>query len=209
MTSFKVGNQYIIAEQAEIFKIAILDLTQKSIRVENLDNGKIVRALLSDFTPNIIEEIVHESNKNVIEEIQEKENENIHIDFFEKTLKENEYQDIPNYIGHYQVNRKGNVRSLKGGSSKYLKPNGVGKVILSLYGKTKAYDINELVTMTFNEWKDIPGFEGIYKINRDGEVINSDNKKLKLISGKLYFLYKRPIGTKSYLKEDLLNQTFN
>ena len=63
------------------------------------------------------------------------------------------FKDIPNYEGIYQVSNLGNVKSLKFGKERILKPSNNGKgyfqVILWKDGKLKTKKIHVLVAMAF------------------------------------------------------------
>jgi hypothetical protein len=65
------------------------------------------------------------------------------------------WKDIKNYEGLYEVSNFGNVRSLKYGKIKYLKPaknkGGYYFVILCKNGKTKNFRIHRLVANAFIE----------------------------------------------------------
>ncbi len=219
MTQFKVESQYIVNAQDELFRVAIVDLTEKSIRVENLDNGKMARVLISDFTPAIIEEIKPQvvSDVEIKTEVSTKSVADFD-EFIKKSLSDIEYVNIPMFGGQYKINKKGRIKSFKNNKVKMLTPNSVSKVQLYKKGTPTTYSIEELIAMTFNEpkkdelvvWKDLEGFGGMYKINKEGDIINNKtNRQLKLMANRYYLLRKPGLGTKSFFKNDLINQNFN
>lgn len=63
------------------------------------------------------------------------------------------WRDIQGYEGIYEVSNYGNIRSLKYGKFKYLKPrkdgNGYFQVILCKNGQKKEYRVHRLVAMAF------------------------------------------------------------
>lgn len=71
----------------------------------------------------------------------------------EKISKE-EFKDIPEYEGHYQISNKGNVKSLKRNGGKMLSPS-IGKkseyfrICLYKNKKRKSFYIHQLVAITF------------------------------------------------------------
>ena len=67
------------------------------------------------------------------------------------------FKDIPNYEGSYQVSNLGNVKSLKYGKERILKPasNGDGylQVVLRKDGKSKTRTVHQLVAEGFLDHK--------------------------------------------------------
>lgn len=100
---------------------------------------------------------------------------------------EKEFVDIPNFEG-YKINKEGIVMSYKFKNPRIMRTykikNSGDKIVdLRVNGKYKSMRINTLLSLTFgskNDYKDfidIKGYEGLYKINRNGDIISiSDNR---------------------------------
>lgn len=100
---------------------------------------------------------------------------------------EKEFVDIPNFKG-YKINKEGIVMSYKFKNPRIMRTykikNSGDKIVdLRVNGKYKSMRINTLLSLTFgseNDYKDfidIKGYEGLYKINRNGDIISiSDNR---------------------------------
>ena len=73
--------------------------------------------------------------------------------YFYKIIMEEIFKDIPNYKGLYQVSNLGNVKSLRFGKERMLKPHidGTGylQVIFCVNSKLKAYKVHKLVSIVF------------------------------------------------------------
>jgi hypothetical protein len=72
----------------------------------------------------------------------------------EKTSTIEEYKDIPDYEGHYQVSNLGNIKSLKRNGERVLKPSidktkGYYRICLYKNKKRKSAYIHQLVAMAF------------------------------------------------------------
>jgi hypothetical protein len=63
------------------------------------------------------------------------------------------WKNVPNYEGHYMISNLGNVKSIKFGCDKFLKPviNDKGYLVVnfSKNGKSQVCKIHQLVAMTF------------------------------------------------------------
>lgn len=93
------------------------------------------------------------------------------------------FKPIPNYEGHYEVSNFGNVRSLKFGKLRILKPCTVrayGSVVL-LKGNSKTYPVHQLVAMAF--LGHIPnGNKGLVVNHIDNNPKNNNLTNLELIT---------------------------
>ena len=84
-----------------------------------------------------------------------------------------EWKDVPNYKGLYQISNLGNVKSFHCGKEKILKPQFDGHyyhVILFKDKKPKLYKIHRLVAQTF-----IPNFHNLPQVNHKNEI-KTDNR---------------------------------
>ena len=84
------------------------------------------------------------------------------------------WRDIEGYEGLYQVSNFGNVRSIKNGRLKVLKPvfnsKGYHRVCLCKYGKIKNYSVHRLVLSAF-----VPNTLNLPQINHKNEI-RTDNR---------------------------------
>ena len=99
-------------------------------------------------------------------------------------LNENGFEDLKDYEGKYKINREGKIWSIK--QKKELSTStdkGHKRIGLMTNGKQKQYRISELLEIQYgnkiNEYihhidltnfEDLKDFEGLYKINRNGDV---------------------------------------
>ncbi|MBR3499726.1 MAG: HNH endonuclease [Selenomonadaceae bacterium] len=98
-------------------------------------------------------------------------------------LEGEQWEDIPNYEGIYQISTFGRVKSFCGGVCKILKPQFVPKgylrIELNLHGKAKKFFIHCLVARTF-----IPNPENKPQANhRDGVKLNCHVSNLEWATG--------------------------
>lgn len=110
-----------------------------------------------------------------------------------------EYRDIPDYDGLYQVSNLGNVKSLKNNKERILKPskNRYLKVVLSKNDKNKTYTIHQLVAITFLNHKP----DGTLKIivdHKDNNNLNNRLDNLQLISQRENSSKDRKGGSSKY-----------
>ena len=92
-----------------------------------------------------------------------------------------EWKDIPDYEGIYQVSNLGNVRSLKFGKTKLLKPGNCNlyyNITLHKNGKGKTFLVHQLVAMTFLNHKPDGLKLVIDHINSDKLDNRSDNLRI-------------------------------
>jgi len=102
----------------------------------------------------------------------------------ENYITENGFEDLKDYEGKYMINRDGKIWSVK--SQKELKSKidkGYLRIGLMTNGKQKNYRISELLEIQYgnkiNEYihhtdltnfEDLKDFEGLYKIDRNGDI---------------------------------------
>ena len=65
----KINKEYLVQINQDIVRIKVLELTSKCIKVHNIDEDFVKRYLLSDYKPEIIEEL--DEIKDVYDEIEE------------------------------------------------------------------------------------------------------------------------------------------
>jgi hypothetical protein len=94
------------------------------------------------------------------------------------------WKDTPNYEGHYQVSSFGNIKSLKFGKERILKPiinsHGYYSVKLSKTGKPKMFQVHVLVAMAF--LNHIPCGHEIVVDHKDTIKLNNNIYNLQLIT---------------------------
>lgn len=103
------------------------------------------------------------------------------------------FKDIQGYEGLYQISTHGNVKSLKYGKERILKPakdkKGYLYVGLSKQGKLKLYKVHRLVGIVF-----LPNPNNLPEINhRDEDKVNNDCSNLEWCDVK----YNRNYGTRT------------
>ena len=94
------------------------------------------------------------------------------------------YKDIPDFKD-YQVSNLGNVKSLKFGKQKILKPSKKGKylmVILRAFGKQHGRTIHQLVAMAFLNHK--PKGHTIVVDHIDNDPLNNNLNNLQLLTNR-------------------------
>lgn len=109
--------------------------------------------------------------------------------FDKQTLKESkeEYKDVPEYEGHYQISNKGNVKSLKRNSERVLSPSidktkGYYRVNLYKNKKRKSLYIHQLVAMAFLQH--IPSGHELIVDHIDNNKTNNRLDNLQIISSR-------------------------
>lgn len=97
-----------------------------------------------------------------------------------------EYKDIPEYLGHYQVSNKGNVKSLKQNKETILKVSTEGdkyyRVALYKDGKGKKFYVHRLVIQAFKG--DIPKGRNLVVDHIDYNKTNNKLDNLQVISNR-------------------------
>lgn len=107
-------------------------------------------------------------------------------------LNENGFEDLKDYEGKYKINREGKIWSVK--SKKELSTSidkGHKRIGLMMNGKQKQYRISELLEIQYGDkineyihhidltnFEDLKDFEGLYKINRNGDIWSCIYNKL-------------------------------
>jgi hypothetical protein len=116
-----------------------------------------------------------------------------------------EFKDIPEYEGLYQVSNLGNVKSFKNGIEKVLKggisSSGYRNVVLYNGSKLKGYSIHQLVAIEFLNHKPLK-----YKIVVDHINNNKlDNRleNLQIISNRANLTKDKKKGTSKYVGVNL------
>lgn len=110
----------------------------------------------------------------------------------ETYLNENGFENLKDYEGKYMINREGKIWSVK--MKKELNSQlskGHLRIGLMTNGKQKQYRISELLEIQFGtkineyihhtdltEFEDLKDFEGLYKINRNGDIWSCVYNKL-------------------------------
>ena len=93
------------------------------------------------------------------------------------------WKDVPGYEGLYQVSNWGQVKSLKFGKERILKPSansrGYLRVALSKDGKAKTYRIHQLVAMVFLDHQ--PDGMNIVINHLDNNPLNNKLDNLELV----------------------------
>jgi hypothetical protein len=96
------------------------------------------------------------------------------------------YKDIPGYEGSYQVSNMGNVKSLKLGKERVLKPGvtttGYLTVALCIDNKQKTFKVHQLVTIAFLGHKP-NGYETVVN-HIDNNPLNNRLDNLELVSNR-------------------------
>ena len=104
----------------------------------------------------------------------------------EKGLSNEEYMDIPNYEGHYQISNKGNVKSLKQNKETVLKPSidkkGYYKVSLYKAGKGRKFYIHRVVIQAFKG--EIPKDKNLVVDHINNDKTNNELINLQVISNR-------------------------
>ena len=125
-------------------------------------------------------------------------------------LNENGFEDLKDYEGKYKINREGKIWSIK--QKKELSTStdkGHKRIGLMTNGKQKQYRISELIKIQYEgknneyihhidltDFEDLKDFEGLYKINRNGDIWSCVYNKLM----------KSSVSEDGYLK---INLTMN
>jgi hypothetical protein len=102
----------------------------------------------------------------------------------ENYLNDNGFENLKDYEGKYMINREGKIWSVK--SKKEISSRidkGHLRIGLMTNGKQKQYRVNELLEIQFGnkineyihhtdltDFEDLKEFEGLYKINRNGDI---------------------------------------
>lgn len=113
-------------------------------------------------------------------------------------LEREEFEDLKDYEGIYKINKKGQIWSIR--NKKELSHN--GRIGLMTDGKQKQYRIDELLQIQYegkiNEYihrinldyyEDIKGYEGFYKINKQGQIWSHFYNKILTPINKEGYLY--------------------
>lgn len=107
-------------------------------------------------------------------------------------LNENGFEDLKDYEGKYKINREGKIWSIRQKKELELSiDKGHKRIGLMTNGKQKKYRIDELLEIQYgnkiNEYihhidltnfEDLKDFEGLYKINRNGDIWSCIYNKL-------------------------------
>jgi hypothetical protein len=110
----------------------------------------------------------------------------------ETYLTENGFENLKDYEGKYMINREGKIWSVK--MKKELNSQlskGHFRIGLMTNGKQKQYRVNELLEIQFGnkineyihhtdliDFEDLKDFEGLYKINRNGDIWSCSYNKI-------------------------------
>ena len=99
-------------------------------------------------------------------------------------MKEEIWKDVVGYEGDYQVSNLGNVRSLKFGKERVLKPgkntHGYLYVILYKDGKIKKFHVHQLVSITF--LSHVPNGMSSVIDHIDSNPLNNRLENLRVVS---------------------------
>jgi len=203
----KNNREYIILTNNEVVKIKVLDVTQTSIRVQNLDDDFIKRYLLEDYNPRVIEEISIPWTEDELAEL----------------LK---YPDLLNDKDVFPVKEVVNVpveeHPTKALILGKVAPNNARRVeetsksnaerLAEILAASKEGEVDEPPTVKDKEvWKEILNLGHPYMLSNKGKVKNHHNKVLKpTIRGtqQYYLLVNRDKTQKCVNVSTLLKEVF-
>lgn len=97
-----------------------------------------------------------------------------------------EWKDLPDYKGSYQVSNLGRVKSIKFNKNRILKTNSKNKgykvVCLSAKGKTKVWQVHQLVAISF--LNHIPNGHKLVVDHLDNNKLNNVLSNLQIITNR-------------------------
>ncbi len=190
----KNDREYIILTNNEVLKIKVLDVTQTSIRVHNLDDDFIKRYLLEDYNPRVIEEIGVKTYDQERTEI---------LEAVTKPIVEIEHPTKALILGKVAPN---NARRI----AENVKSN--AERLAEILAASKEEVIDEPPTVKDKEvWKEILNLGHPYMLSNKGKVKNHHNKVLKpTIRGtqQYYLLVNRDKTQKCVNVSTLLKEVF-
>jgi hypothetical protein len=191
----KNDREYIILTNNEVAKIKVLDVTQTSIRVHNLDDDFIKRYLLEDYNPRVLEEIGVETYDQERTEI---------LEAVTKPIVEIEHPTKALILGKVAPNNARRIAETVKSNAERLAE------ILSSNKKEEVDD--ELPTVNDKEvWKEILNLGHPYMLSNKGKVKNHHNKVLKpTVRGtqQYYLLVNRDKTQKCVNVSTLLKEVF-
>lgn len=131
----------------------------------------------------------------------------------ETYLIENGFEDLKDYEGIYKINKEGKIWSVKRKIElKYTNEKGIDRIGLFANGKQKQYKKAELLDIQYNnkintfihqpdltDFEDLKNYEGLYKINKEGEIWSCFyNKFMIALNDEGYLKIQLRKNTKSF-----------